>query len=218
MTATRKGIAEDTSASASHRKVAFTPGAGLELGQEAVADAAAREQRHPRRIVVLHWLTVLCVCMAAGLILIRDEVAGRAVRQWLLEGHRHFGLFVLTLFLIRVVVRIRAGQLASERGTHILLRAAAALTHIALYAVLLALPLLGWALSNAQDKPVHFFGLTLPALVSADEDLADSLQSWHVDAAWLLLALVVLHVSAALWHHFVLRDGVLRRMLPGRRH
>lgn len=217
MTATRKGIAENRSASASDNKVAFTPGAGLELGSVPDADGAKQSQKHPRKIVVLHWLTVLCVCTAAALILIRDEVAGRAVRQWLLEGHRHFGLFVLTLFFIRVVTRARAGKLAAENHTPVILRAAAALTHIALYALLLALPLLGWALSNAQDKPVHLFGLTLPALVAADEDLADALQTWHVDAAWALLALVVLHVSAALWHHFVLRDGVLHRMLPGRR-
>ena len=166
----------------------------------------------------MHWLTVLCVCMAATLILLRDEVDGRALRQWLLEGHRHFGLFVLILFVLRVALRIRLGKLPPASHSAWPIRAAAALTHIALYAVLLALPLLGWALSNAQDKPVHFFGLTLPALVGGDEDLADQLQSWHIDAAWLLLALVSLHIAAALWHHFVLRDGTLRLMLPKRRH
>jgi cytochrome b561 len=76
--------------------------------------------------------------------------------------------------------------------------------------------LLGWALSNAQDRPVHLFGLTLPALVGADEDLADMLQTWHVDAAWVLLALALMHAVAALWHHFVVRDDVLRAMLPNR--
>jgi cytochrome b561 len=94
------------------------------------------------------------------------------------------------------------------------MRVAAGATHVALYALLLAMPLLGWALSNAQGKPVHFLGATLPALVGDDEDLADRLQAWHIDAAWVLLALVCLHVAAALFHHFVLRDGVLRRMWP----
>jgi cytochrome b561 len=217
MTAARKGIVKNTAASASHGKVTFTPGAELDLNNPPPSSAAPSMQKHPRRIVALHWLTVICLCLAAGLILIRDEVAGRAARQWLLEGHRHFGLFVLALFFVRLIVRVRAGKLQGESGMSAAMRAAAAVTHIALYALLLAQPLLGWALSNAQGRPVHLFGLTLPALVGADEDLADSLQTWHVDAAWLLLALVVLHVSAALWHHFVLRDGVLRRMLPGRR-
>jgi len=98
-----------------------------------------------------------------------------------------------------------------------LIRAAAWLTHAALYATLVALPLIGWALSNAEGKPVHLFGLVLPALAADDEDLADRLLLWHQDVAWLLLALVTLHVAAALWHHFVFRDGVLRGMLPARR-
>ncbi|WP_284322743.1 cytochrome b [Dyella acidisoli] len=171
----------------------------------------------PRKIVLLHWLTVLCVIFAAGLILLRDEVvSGRVLKQWLLEGHRHFGLFVLVLFFVRIVIRIRTGKLPPTGNMPKAVRAVAALTHIALYGLMLALPMLGWALSNAQDRPVHLFGLTLPTLVGADEDLADSLQTWHIDAAWTLLALVLLHTGAALWHHFVVRDDVLRAMLPSR--
>ncbi|HEY9133222.1 MAG TPA: cytochrome b [Dyella sp.] len=173
--------------------------------------------RRPRKVVALHWLTVLCVVLAAAFILTRDEVSGRALRQWLLEGHRHFGLFVLMLFVARVWVRLRVGRLPSDNRLSAPMRMAAGATHIALYGLLFALPLLGWALSNALDKPVHLFGLTLPALVGADEDLADSLIAWHQDAAWALLVLVSLHIGAALWHHFVLRDGVLRLMLPRRR-
>lgn len=174
------------------------------------------EVTRPRKLVILHWLTVLCVCTAAALILIRDEIDSRVVRQWLLEGHRHFGLFVLILFFVRVALRFRLGKLPSEVKSRFV-RFAAASTHIALYALLITLPLLGWATSNAQDKPVHLFGLTLPALVKADDDLADQLQAWHVDAAWALLGLVLLHIGAALWHHFVMRDGTLRAMLPKRR-
>lgn len=171
----------------------------------------------PRKMVVLHWLTVLCLIMAAGLILTRDQVDGRALGQWLLEGHRHFGLLVLLLLLARVAVRVRAGKLPPAGEHSPIIRVAAALTHIALYGMLLVLPLLGWALSDAEDKPVHFFGATLPTIVGADEDLADQLQVWHTDAAWLLLGLVTLHVAAALVHHFILRDGTLRMMLPKKR-
>ncbi|WP_414649807.1 cytochrome b [Dyella sp.] len=174
-------------------------------------------QARPRKVVWLHWLTVLCLLLAAGLIFARDELDGRALRQWLLEGHRHFGLLVLLLFAARVLVRIRVGRLAAEGQSSRLLRLAAGITHLALYAVLLTLPLLGWALSNAEGKPVHFLGLTLPALVGEDEDLADNLLDWHQDAAWVLLALACVHVGAALWHHFILRDGTLRGMLPQRR-
>jgi len=171
----------------------------------------------PRRLRVLHWLTVICVAMAAAFILTRDQLDGRDVRSWLLEGHRHFGLFVLALFVVRVFVRLRVGKLPASGESPWPVRAAAGLTHIALYALLITLPVLGWALSSAEGKPAHFFGATLPNLVAPDEDLADSLQAWHLNAAWVLLGLVCLHIAAALWHHFVMRDGVLRRMWPKRR-
>lgn len=171
----------------------------------------------PKLLVVLHWLTVLCLFVLAALILTRDQVSGRALRTWLLEGHRHFGLFVLALCAARVGLRMRLGKLPSGNGSSPLVQRLAASTHGALYALLLAQPLLGWALSSAQGKPVHLFGTSLPALVAADEDLADALQSWHQDAGWVLLGLIALHVAAALWHHLVLRDGVLRSMLPSRR-
>ena len=171
----------------------------------------------PRALVVLHWLTALFLAIAAALILIRDEVDGRGMRSWLLEGHHHFGLFILLLFLARVVLRFRLGKLPSEGNTSAFVRLAAGSTHMALYVLLLAQPLLGWALSNAEGKPVHFLGLTLPALVASDEDLADSLTVWHQDVAWVLLALITLHMGAAFWHHFVLRDRTLRMMLPKRR-
>ncbi|PXV55892.1 cytochrome b561 [Dyella jiangningensis] len=171
----------------------------------------------PRALVVMHWLTALFLAMAAALILLRDEVDGRALRMWLLEGHRHFGLLVLLLFFARAALRLRLRHWPVEGKVSPLIRFAAGSTHLALYVLLLVQPLLGWALSNAQGKPVHFFGLTLPAIVASDEDLADRLTDWHQGVAWVLLALIALHVAAALWHHFMLRDRTLRLMLPRRR-
>ena len=221
MTATRKGIPgmrlQNKAPAKQGDNVAFMRGADSQLDEPPYSAAEDATIVRPRKLVILHWITVLCLCVAATLILIRDQVDERALRQWLLEGHRHFGLFVLFLFFVRVILRIRLGKLPSADNSSRLVHVLAGLTHIALYALLLALPVLGWALSNAQDKPVHLFGATLPALVSADEDLADTLQTWHVNAAWLLLGLVSLHIGAALWHHFVMRDGVLRTMLPRRR-
>jgi cytochrome b561 len=198
--------------------VALIPGAYSDLNNSPYRPTEETSPVHPKKMVALHWLTVFCLCLAATLILIRDEVDGRVLRQWLLEGHRHFGLFVLILFFARVAVRIRLGKARSDDNPSWLMRFLAGLTHVALYAALLAQPLLGWILSDAQGKPVYLLGATLPALVAADEDLADKLQIWHVDVAWLLLALISLHIAAALWHHFVLRDHVLRMMLPKRRH
>jgi cytochrome b561 len=166
---------------------------------------------------VLHWLTVLCLLFAATVILVRTQVDGRPLRHGLLDVHRHLGLCVLLLFVLRVASRLRSGGLPGAGRSGGPMRAAAALTHAALYVSILVLPLLGWMLSDAEDKPVHLFGLALPRLVQPDFDLADQLQAWHREAAWVLLALVLLHLFAALWHHFVRRDAVLRSMWPVRR-
>lgn len=196
-----------------NRDVAFTP--NVEDGPGTI-DTPAYVSR-PARMVYLHWLTVFCLVVAVTFILVRDQMDGRVVRQWLLEGHRHFGLFVLLLFFVRVAIRIQLGKLPPTNRAPKMVRVLAGLTHIAIYATLLAQPLLGWALSDAEGKPVHFLGLTLPAIVNSDEDLADTLTTWHLNIAWLLLGLVSLHIAGALWHHFIFRDQTLRAMLPGRR-
>jgi cytochrome b561 len=182
--------------------------------------AIASQDKHepisrPRGMAILHWTTVLLLIAAAAFALTRDEVAGRVARQWLLEGHRHTGLLVLLLAVLRIALRFRGGRLPQLIHSR-LVRIAAWLTHAALYLILLGLPLLGWALSNAEGKPVYLFGAALPALVAEDEDLADALLVWHQDVAWALLALVLLHIGAALYHHFVRRDDVLRSMWPWR--
>lgn len=171
--------------------------------------------RRPRGMAILHWTTVLLLLVAAAFALTRDEVAGRVARQWLLEGHRHAGLLVLLLAVLRIALRFRAGRLPPVVHSK-LVRMAAWLTHAALYLILLGLPLLGWALSNAEGKPVYLLGAALPALVAEDEDLADALLVWHQDVAWALFVLVLLHIGAALYHHFVRRDDVLRSMWPWR--
>lgn len=182
------------------------------------ATTAPRVVPLPRSMRVLHWLTVLCLVMAASLILLRAELEGRALRQWLLEGHRHFGLMVLLLFVLRVSLRLRLRALPPGPPSPPIMRLAAGGTHVAMYALMLALPLIGWSLSNAYGKTVYLFGITLPNLVAADEDLADTLGTWHLNAAWALLALVTVHIVAALVHHLVLRDGLLHRVLPGKHH
>src|SRR2546423_11710167 len=86
-----------------------------------------------------------------------------------------------------------------------------------MYASLLSLPILGWAATSAKGINVSLFGLApLPALIAPDPDIADALLDYHQWGAWALLAVVGVHGLAALWHHFVRRDGVLAAMLPTR--
>jgi cytochrome b561 len=79
-------------------------------------------------------------------------------------------------------------------------------------------PLTGWTMSSARGFPVSWFGFfTLPDLVPKSKPLYDALVTTHVTLAWTLVAVVALHVGAALKHHFYLKDDVLRRMLPASR-
>jgi cytochrome b561 len=88
-------------------------------------------------------------------------------------------------------------------------------SHAGIYLILFLTPLLGWAQSNARGQTVTLFRLIpMPNLVGRDLDLADTLASYHSYAAWGLGMMVVAHALAAIWHHFVRGDQVLRSMLP----
>jgi cytochrome b561 len=96
-------------------------------------------------------------------------------------------------------------------------RAAAVLTHWALYALILVMTLLGWAATDYRGWPVKVFGLIpLPAIAAKGDRWAHTAGDIHTFLVNVLLGLVVLHVAAALYHQFVVRDGVMKRMLPSR--
>jgi cytochrome b561 len=172
--------------------------------------------RHPRLTIGLHWLSAVAVLAAFAVAWTRAGFDDPGPRAALLFAHQCAGLLVLALLLARVGTRIATW---SARPRHDLpgpVRFVALGSHLVMYGALLAMPLLGWALTNAHGHDVRLAGLwALPRLASADPDVADTLDSWHVDLSWMLLSLVALHALAALFHHFVRRDDVLRSMLPG---
>ena len=170
---------------------------------------------HPALTIAIHWMTVVAIVVAVAVMFVRDATEDRALRQVLLETHRQLGLLVLIGVGVRVALRLYKGLADHAPDMSSFLRWAARAAHLLMYAVLVALPLLGWAVTNAHGVALTFLGsVPLPKLLSADSELADMLTDYHVWAAWGLLTLVVAHVGAAVWHHFVRRDGVLRAMLP----
>jgi cytochrome b561 len=163
--------------------------------------------------VLLHWTTVALLLLGVGAILLREIVHERELRFLLLLVHRSCGLLVLVLTSVRIVASPWTRTVAVDVG--FAARWLARVAHAALMGVLVALAMVGWALSSALGQAVVLFGaIPLPAIAARDRDLADSLQDAHETLAIVLLAIVALHVAAALWHHFRLKDGVLRAMLP----
>lgn len=169
--------------------------------------------KHHRTIVAIHWLTVLLVIAAFAMVLAREAIEDSDSRRFWLDVHRTIGLLVLAL----VVVRAGARAIWGREPVNMLPPAArlmAGLGHVALYGSLMALPLLGWAQSSARSQHFRLFGWNMPSLIAHDPDMADQLANWHEQLAWIFLALIGLHAAAALWHHYVRRDNVLRSMLP----
>lgn len=171
--------------------------------------------RHPAITVALHWGTAAALVVSVSAMLVRDALEERFWRQLLLEVHRQLGLLVLIAVGIRIVLRLTRGLANHAFDLTRPLRWAAKAGHTVLYAFLLALPLEGWALTNAHGISLSLLGVVhLPALLGADSELADTLADYHVLAAWCLLAFVSMHATAAMWHHYVRRDAVLAAMLP----
>lgn len=172
----------------------------------------------PLSLVLAHWATAALLLTAVITVLLRECVEGDAVRKALLALHQQVGLLVLVVIVLRVLMRLRIGSLASLGDQPAWQRWAAAAVHGLLYCAALALPLLGWAASNARGETLSWLSITLPHWVAErDLDLADELIERHQAVAWALLALVLAHAGAALWHHFVVRDDVLIQMWPWRR-
>ncbi len=175
----------------------------------------AAAARRPPSLIFLHWLTFVLIAAVVGLVFVREGIDEKALRTTLINLHRSLGLCVALLALARIAVRLAKRPLPPTADASPLEHFLAMAVHLALYVLMFALPLIGWALSSANGKAVSFFGLfTLPPLVEQDEDLGDAFAEYHEGAAWLLLGLVGAHAAAALAHHFIKRDDVLRAMLP----
>ena len=182
--------------------------------RSSASDSLAIE-RHPLVTRALHWATAVILVVSVSAILYRETIEHKTLRQVLMELHRQLGLLVLLLLVARVAVRSVKGLVNHALGPSAARRRAAMLAHWSMYGVLAGLVLLGWALCNAHAIHLRLFGvIPLPDLVAADSDLADTLSDYHIWAAWVLLSLVVPHVLAALWHHYIRHDGVLTAMLP----
>ncbi len=165
---------------------------------------------------LLHWLMALMIL--AMLFIGAGMVASVSERhEVLLHLHKPLGIAILLLVVVRLVVRFSTRQppLPSDLpGWQVL---AAKLSHVLLYALMLVLPLLGWAMISAAGDPVMLSSsLQLPALVPANATTFAFLRKVHGYLAYLLFLTVLAHLAAALFHGWIRRDGVLQSMTRGR--
>lgn len=120
--------------------------------------------------------------------------------------------------LLRLLLRLYHGGLPFPKEMELWEQWLANGVHFLLYALMIALPLTGWLMGSAAGYATSPFGLfTLPDLIEKNRELATNLARAHALLAFTLVFLLVLHVAGALKHHFIDRNDILRRMLPGRR-
>jgi cytochrome b561 len=163
----------------------------------------------------LHWLTALFMLLAWLLGTFEDAFPRGEPRAQVLALHWSFGFLVLALACARAAWRVVDHLPAEVPGVPAWEHRVAGLAHLLLYAIMVGLPLTGLFTAYAQNRAVTVFGLfTIPPLIGPDRALGRTIKSVHELLGNAMLVLVGLHALAALRHHFILRDAVLRRMLP----
>ena len=179
---------------------------------------AGREAGLPKQFnllaQLLHWTMA-----AAILVMLFIGVAMMTSLTWrprLLDLHQPLGIAILLLAIVRLVNRLRHGAPALPADIPRWQAISAKASHWVLYALMFSLPLLGWGVRSAGGWPVTMFpGVTLPPIAPTHPVLYAVLRDAHCLLAWLLFAVVLMHLSAALMHAWVRRDGVFSTMTLG---
>ena len=170
-------------------------------------------KRYTRIAIGLHWAIALLIFSAFPIGLYMHDLKLSPMKLHLYSYHKWIGISVLGLAVLRVLWRAthKPPALHLARWQEI----ASGIVHGLLYLLILAVPMTGWLMSSAKGVKTVWLGIVpLPDLVAKDKALGHLLSNVHTALNYTLLALVVLHIAAALKHHFVDRDDVLLRMLP----
>lgn len=174
-----------------------------------------RTDHYPATSKVLHWLVAACVLITAPVAIAMTNVDKGPTQDALYNIHKSLGVLILILMVLRLINRLAVGALAAEAEIEPWQKAVSSIVHTSLYALLLAMPIVGYIANSAYGASTPFFGLfELPVITGKNEELAKQLFTVHRWVGWLVIVLAFTHIGAALFHHFIRRDAVLKRMLP----
>jgi cytochrome b561 len=179
------------------------------------ADAVTQGRFTPLQRL-LHWL------MAIGILSMLFIGVGMVstvtqTHLTLVSIHKPLGVALLALVIVRIAVRLTRGAPALPADLPEPMKLAAHLSHVALYGLMVAMPLIGWAMLSAAGYPITLWGgFNLPPIVSPSRELHALLWDAHRTLAFAFFALVLLLIAAALFHALVRRDGVFQQMAGGR--
>lgn len=175
----------------------------------------ARPSRYGRTAQIFHWVIAGLIIAQFVLARMQEHLPLGARKLAILARHKSVGMTILMLAILRLAWRLAHPAPPLPGRMRPFERWAARATHGAFYVLLFAMPLTGWMMSSAKNYSVSWFGLfTWPNLIGKNEQAFDILRSTHDILSDVLFAVAVLHILAALKHHFWDRDDVLLRMIP----
>jgi cytochrome b561 len=167
---------------------------------------------------LLHWVMAVCIL---AMFFIGVGMVSTVMPKYvpLLATHKSLGIAILLLALIRLGTRLCYGAPSLPIDLPEPMKLAAHLSHYALYALMIGMPLIGWAMLSAGGYPVVLYGgIRLPPIAPHSDSLHAVLWGAHFYLAFAFFALVLLHIAAALFHGLVRRDGVLESMTTALSH
>jgi cytochrome b561 len=185
------------------------------------AGGAQPTTRYSAVAIALHWVLGLTILAMFGVGLYMADLPFSPLRLKLYNWHKWAGITFLALSVLRLLWRVthRPPALPGNvvKAMPSWQTTAYHATHQLLYVLFFAVPLIGWAYSSAAGFPIVLFGqIPLPDLLTVDKEMAALIKPLHELSAFALVGLAALHIAAALKHHWIDRDGLLLRMLPGR--
>jgi cytochrome b561 len=160
---------------------------------------------------VLHWTmaTAIYLMLFIGVGMVSTITPAHLT---LLSIHKPLGIAILILVIVRLIVRLTRGTPPLPSDLPPLMKFAAHASHWVLYALMFAMPLIGWGMLSAAGDPVVVAGIHLPSILPMDGAMHGVLRQAHTWLALVLFALVLAHLAAALFHALIRRDGVFESM------
>jgi len=175
------------------------------------------EDKYGLLSICFHWVMFLLIVAVYACIELRELYPkGSDPRNALKTWHFMLGLSVFVLVWLRLISR--SLQLSpSFQNMEFWQSLLAKAMHYLLYIFMICMPIMGWLILSAEGKTIPFYGLTFPPLVAENHDLAELIEEVHEVVGTIGYVLIAIHTIAALFHHYILKDNTLIRMLPNKK-
>lgn len=170
--------------------------------------------RYSKPLIILHWLMLVLMVITYATIELRELFPkGTEPREFMKSLHFMFGLTVLLSVSFRLYFRLNSTSPAITPAPNLITHRIAQAMHFTLYLLMIGMPIAGWLILSTAGKPIPFFGLELPSLIAENKELSKSIKELHETVGSLGYFLIGIHTVAALFHHYVVKDNTLKRMM-----